>query len=68
MFPTETPLGDDLVFAFLAVRFPLCGGNIKNAALKLLPSSPASNFPRWQIFNEYYCAIHGKNAEGQSKG
>jgi AAA+ superfamily predicted ATPase len=33
MFPTETPLGDDVDFAFLARQFPLSGGNIKNAAL-----------------------------------
>ena len=33
MFPVETPLGDDLDFAFLAAQFPLSGGFIKNAAL-----------------------------------
>ncbi len=33
MFPPQTPLGDDLDFAFLGRQFPLSGGNIKNAAL-----------------------------------
>jgi AAA+ superfamily predicted ATPase len=33
MFPSQTPLGDDLDFAFLGRQFPLSGGNIKNAAL-----------------------------------
>jgi len=33
MFPPETPLGDDLDFAFVARQFAMSGGNIKNAAL-----------------------------------
>jgi AAA+ superfamily predicted ATPase len=33
MFPEEAPLGRDIDFAFLAERFRLAGGNIKNIAL-----------------------------------
>ena len=33
MFPPQTPLGDDLDFAFLGRQFSMSGGNIKNAAL-----------------------------------
>src|SRR5262249_35567000 len=33
MFPEQTPLGDNLDFAFLGRQFPMSGGNIKNAAL-----------------------------------
>jgi AAA+ superfamily predicted ATPase len=33
MFPPQTPLGEDLDFAFLGRQFALSGGNIKNAAL-----------------------------------
>jgi AAA+ superfamily predicted ATPase len=33
MFPPQTPLADDLDFAFLGQQFPMSGGNIKNAAL-----------------------------------
>ena len=33
IFPEETPLGADVDFAFLAHRFELSGGNIRNVAL-----------------------------------
>jgi SpoVK/Ycf46/Vps4 family AAA+-type ATPase len=33
MFPPQTPLAEDLDFAFLARQFSMSGGNIKNAAL-----------------------------------
>ena len=33
IWPAETPLADDLDFQYLAVRFKLSGGNIKNVAL-----------------------------------
>ena len=33
MFPAQSPLGDDVDFAFLARQFRLAGGNIRNAAL-----------------------------------
>jgi hypothetical protein len=33
MFPSQTPLGEDLDFAFLGRQFSMSGGNIKNAAL-----------------------------------
>jgi AAA+ superfamily predicted ATPase len=33
MFPSQTPLAEDLDFAFLARQFSMSGGNIKNAAL-----------------------------------
>ena len=33
MFPTETPLGEDVDLAFLAQHFPLSGGDIRNVAL-----------------------------------
>jgi SpoVK/Ycf46/Vps4 family AAA+-type ATPase len=33
MFPPQTPLGEDLDFAFLSRQFALSGGNIKSAAL-----------------------------------
>jgi SpoVK/Ycf46/Vps4 family AAA+-type ATPase len=33
VFPAETPLGDDVDFGFLARRFELSGGNIRNIAL-----------------------------------
>lgn len=33
VFPRETPLADDVDFGFLAQRFELAGGNIRNVAL-----------------------------------
>jgi AAA+ superfamily predicted ATPase len=33
MFPPQTPLAEDLDFAFLGQQFSMSGGNIKNAAL-----------------------------------
>jgi hypothetical protein len=33
IWPAETPLGDDINFRYLAARFKLSGGNIKNAVL-----------------------------------
>jgi hypothetical protein len=33
-FPPEAPLGDDLDLAFLAHKFKLSGGNIKNIVLE----------------------------------
>jgi hypothetical protein len=33
MFPPQAPLSDDIDFEFLAAKFKIAGGNIKNAAL-----------------------------------
>jgi hypothetical protein len=33
MFPSETPLGEDVDFPFLARQFELTGGDIKNVVL-----------------------------------
>ena len=42
MFPPETPLAEDLDFAFLARQFSMSGGNIKNAALSAIVRSTAA--------------------------
>ena len=33
MFPPQTPLSDEIDFEFLATKFKIAGGNIKNVAL-----------------------------------
>ncbi len=71
--PTKTPLGDDVDFRLLAERYPVAGGDIKNAVLKaatMAAAAPAVDAPRkihqWEFERAMDEVVAGRSVMQQS--